>query len=370
MLKIKNFYNLSMIEDEWKEIYNHNITRSPFQSFEYIKHWYKCFAEPHDLCIYRITQNQRTIGFLPLKPKRKYNCRIFTSLTNDHCLHSEPLIRDQYENIFKQLLLELLWLEKKNWDLLKISFGYSFERVPCLIKNLQQCRYNLKTNITEQDTFTIDLNNDFQKYEQGLSQNLRKTIKRCRNRMRKIGKIEFKYFRDEHAKNHWTSFLKIEDSGWKGLAGTSILKLDSTYKAYYSGLIDILAKKKNLWLFFLIVNDTPIASEFGYTFGGVYHSAKSAYDEYYKDLSPSNMLLLEVIEFFFKNTMKLSKIHLFPWQGNYKKRFINEKAKCFETKIFSNSLRGKIIYSLDKVKGSAKNKYKFITGKFQHKEKV
>ena len=140
----------------------------------------------------------------------------------------------------------------------------------------------------------------------------------------------------------WEDFLRIEDSGWKGKNGASTKKADAETQRYYRGFLDILAKTGSSSLHFLKFNDQIIAGQFGYVDKDVFHSAKVAYDERFRSLSPSNLLGFHVIERFMTDRRSVGIFHLFPYDFGYKHRFATTDASSIDTVLFNNTVRGRL----------------------------
>lgn len=336
---------LHSIRKEWDTIFHKSSRKSYLLSFDYISHWYNCFAKPGQVRIYRaINNNGKTIGFLPLRlhcPKPP--TRVLTSLTNEHCLLSEPLVIKGDENIFPELILENILQDKSSWDVLQNSFSYSFSLIPGLFLPTILSNIPLPWHIRIQPTYIVSLNKSFQNYlKNDASPNTKKNFMRIKNRLTRAGSFRIKHYQGKVAQLYWPEFVRIEDSGWKGKEGSSIKKLSPAYQEYYHGLIAILSDKNALNIFFLEFNNQIIAGVFGYIDGETFHWAKTGYDEHFKEFAPSNLLLLFIIEELITNFPQTKIFHMFPWDYGYKHRFANVDASCFETLIFNSTFRGKL----------------------------
>ena len=120
--------------------------------------------------------------------------------------------------------------------------------------------------------------------------------------------------------------------------------------AFYNGLIRILAKLNILHMYFLEHNSDLIAGVFGYTENEIFHWAKTGYNEKYKRYSPSNLLLLMILEEIIENNNNVKLFHMFPWEYGYKHRYINIETKYFASIIYNNNLKAKIWRNLKKAK--------------------
>lgn len=342
---------LESIRDDWEDVYQNNPTKSPFLSFDYVNLWYDCFAAPDHVRLYRVEDEGRPIGFLPLVLNKIMGFRVMSSLTNDHSFHRGPLACAGREDRFRELLMQGLIATQSSWDILQDSFAYSFSPFREIFPKELLIERGMKWLKRVQPTYVARVERPFDLYlRSGISPKVRKNFRPDRNRLAKAGEVRVQIFRDSEALNHWRTFVSIEASGWKGRAGSAICNLAGNYQRYYQGLIHLLARSGTLHLYFLELNRQPIAGAFCYQDGNTLHYAKTGYDERFGAFGPSNMLLLHIIEDLAVRTQEIHRFHMFPYDYGYKHRFTNEEASCTETIIYSKTLSGYAAYLLKKLK--------------------
>jgi CelD/BcsL family acetyltransferase involved in cellulose biosynthesis len=268
-------------------------------------------------------------------------------MTNAHCFHCPPLIRVNRERQFGRQLYPTLHGDQSSWDILELSCFFSFRPDFDLVSQERLADSGFKNRRHEQPNFTIDLRGTVDEYyHQVLSPKLRDNLRRLRQRLQDTGTSTFQHYQKEAAVANFPEFLQIESSGWKDRANSSILSLPENYQRYYQNLVRLLAKRDNLHLFFLELDGLPIAGEFVYTEGEVYHSFKSGYREEYRNFTPSNLLRMEIIKYFMESRPDIKRVHLFPFDGGYKHRWANEDSTMVDITLFSRSLRGQLSYSM------------------------
>ena len=343
------------IKDEWIELHANSEAQSPLLSFEHVNLWYQCFAIPDEVRIYRATEGDHTIGFLPLVLSRKAQVRILSSLTNQHCFHSEPLVRLGYEAIFPKRILESLFLDKSLWDVFQHRFSYSFSPLPGLFSDELLSHRNADWLRNIQPTYLVTLEKPFHKYiSSDLRPKVHKTIRQYKNRLAKAGNSCFEHHQGDEAVAQWNNLVTIEDSGWKGEAATSLKRIGDSSQRYYQGFVQLLAKKQALHIFFLKLDNKAIAGAFGYVEGDTFHFAKGGYDEQFRRLSPSVLLFMFMVEHIMANLPEIKRIHLFPWDYGFKHRFANAETFCMETIIYGETMRGKMVQLYSNVKRKLK----------------
>ena len=354
-MPIRHLDELKAIGDEWVEVYENSLPKSPFLSLEFVSHWYACFAKPNEIRIYRANNGAETIGFLPLVMVRKNFLRELRSLTNDHCLQAGPLVKTNCESEFLELILKELLADKKSWDLLRYDFSYSFCQFEGLFPDDLLKRGGFVWNRAVQPTYVVSLDRSFNDYfQRDLSDKIRKNIKMYRNRLAKEESYSIQRYRGNEAIEVWPEFLRIEDSGWKGDASSSITRSGDEFKRYYEGFITLLANDNALSIYLLRVGEKAVAGVFGYTEGETFHYFKIGYDEEFKAFSPSNLLMIFIIEELINEAPQIKRFHMFPWDHGYKHRFVNCQATSMNTIIYGKTARGSIALFHSKLKDEIK----------------
>jgi len=356
---IRNMDELERDREQWNEVYEDSRMKLPVLRHEYVKLWYECFSSPNDIRIFKVMEGDKVIGYLPMVVRIRNGFRVLTNQTNDHCFYGEALVRRGYEEVFRRKLLDEI-LDESGWDVLHHIFDYSFSAVYPLFPESLLAGGNRRWKMNLQPTYTVVLDKSFDEYlRKDLSSNIRRNLKTSKNRLMKAGPHRFLHFERDEAVEKWQDFLRIEDSGWKGRNGTSILKTAPEYRRYYEGLIRILSATRDLHLYFLELDQKYIAAAFCYTAGDVLQCVKIGYDEGYQALSPATMLLMHHIEDIQGHNGEIRRIHFFPYDDTgYKKRLVNEDQQYSEIIVFKNTLRGQSLYMLDKLKSEiAKHPY-------------
>lgn len=357
---IRNRHELPSIEADWDELWHDSGSRSPLLSFEYVNHWYECFAEPDQIRVYCAIQDGRLVGLFPMVRRRRHGLRVLSSLSNDHCAHGEPLVRPGTELAFSRLLLHQLAADGSNWDVLEHPFSYSFSPTSPLFTADLLDQHGFGWDRRIDPTYTVSLDRTYDAYfSSDLSAKFRKNLKMYGNRLLKAGDASFEHCSGVEATRRWTDFLDIEDANWKGSEGTSLKRLDSTYSRYYEGFVDILARHDALHLYFLAVDNAIVAAVFGYDDGSVFHYAKIGYDEAHKALSPSNLLCIRIIERLIEDRPEIQRLHMFPWSYGYKQRFANEESFRVAHTVYGRTPRARLAQAA----AGAKRQLKAIKGR-------
>jgi len=90
------------------------------------------------------------------------------------------------------------------------------------------------------------------------------------------------------------AFLDVEDCGWKGDGGTSILKQPPRL-AYYQALFDDFSATGRLVIHLLWLGDRCLAGQFAVNAGTTLYLLKIGYDEAFSPVSPGFLLLNQTL---------------------------------------------------------------------------
>jgi CelD/BcsL family acetyltransferase involved in cellulose biosynthesis len=336
---VREAIGLASLREEWAEIHRHAPRATTFNGFEHVALWYRQFASPDAVRVFPVRQGGRTLGFLPLVAERRKGIRFLRSLTNAHCVHGGALVGASAEGAFAAAVIETLARER-SWDVLLLENEFSFDGadlLPC--DSLRGAR--LRWQKAEIPTFVIDVGRPFDEYfRRDLSKKRRNYVMNYLHRVERAGGAEFEHLNGAEALAAWDEFVAIEDSGWKGAAGTSIRRETLACREYYRGLLEILAAQGRLRISFMSMGGRRIAGGFGHVQGRIFHLSKVGYRQDDASFAPSNLLLLQLIKDVGRISGDVRIIHLYPWDHGYKHRFVNQAASSVSTYLFNGTLRG------------------------------
>jgi len=332
--------NMKEAKESWVNFYHQCTIKSPLSSYSYADLWFRSFSSERSQVIYRIHSDGELLGFIPFSYRKEAHVNILNSLTEDVFPYYVPLIRYDREKKFKSVLSEVLYDDRRYWDVLIYKTSYSFAKVwdPFLYENIL-LKY-FKYDRIRIPTYCIKIEGEFNEYVKGLHRKVKKNMNYLKNLYKRSGEFALKHYVGEKAAELWPVFLEIEDSGWKGRSHTSIKKF-SKRNDFFFKLNQLLADEDALHLFLLELNGEYIAGEWSFVENGVLHALKSGYHESYKKLSPSNFLFFLIIEFLFERK-DIKLYHMFPGGDQYKHRFTNVEHYVYHTFLFSPTFKGRM----------------------------
>jgi hypothetical protein len=147
----------------------------------------------------------------------------------------------------------------------------------------------------------VEIAGDWRAYQSSWSRKHRQNMARAIRQLSNFGDLRLRListFAPGKAAYWMRRGLEIEDLGWKGAVGSSVLQTPGM-EAFYLRQAELLAAEGQLELAFLESVGRPIAFIYGQTAKGVFHSAKIGYDPLFAEYSPGQLLRYFLLERFF-----------------------------------------------------------------------
>jgi CelD/BcsL family acetyltransferase involved in cellulose biosynthesis len=135
-----------------------------------------------------------------------------------------------------------------------------------------------------------------------LSQNFRGNLRKARNKLAKLNRVEFISTRSRPDIDlALDEFLAVEASGWKGAADArSAIKLDGRVLSFYQSLVVNFSRIGACEINLLRAEGRCIAGQFCLVIGDTSYILKIGYDEAYAQVASGNMLLEHTIQRYFR----------------------------------------------------------------------
>ena len=280
----------------WNELWQRSSCSNPSGRAEPLAEWVEHFAPHTPLRIVVVRSGGALVAALPLLGRRPRPVRVGVLPVNSWSSAGTLLVDATAEHTILDCLVR--GLRRLAWPLLRLdaalpenlawqNLGVAFQRAGIVALSRPRGRVD-----------QIDVGGDWPSYLAGRSYNQRRQIRRLVARVGTNAKL---LVLDRLAPDELTRWLRqgfeIEDQGWKGRAGTSVLKNPPVFD-FYLRQAGHLADAGQLRLVFLEHRGRPIAFEYGWQGKGVYSPLKVAYDETFRHLSPGQLLRLLLVERF------------------------------------------------------------------------
>jgi hypothetical protein len=289
-----------------------------------------------------IEDGDRPVGVLPLVRDRillmGVPWRILRSITNVHSPKYHFILRTGYEDILGEAIC---YLKRFSWDMMQLEYvvqGSPLERtfrveVPRGIRVKQVER--LRSPHLRMDC-------DWQEYwHKRIPKSLRTDVQRLeRQAQRKFGIAFETVSGDALCAGDLQETFSIEDSGWKGRKGSSIVRAPEV-RDFYHDLAFAMNSSGLFELWFLKLGGKRVAFEYCLNYGSTVCTPKIGYEDGYKRYGLGNILRKHVLEQSFSR--RCTKYDLLGDSDPYKLRWMNDLDVLLSLYLFNWRARSRLM---------------------------
>lgn len=357
---VTNFKEILNIEDTWNQQIAFSSKNPLYYSSIFCKFMNDSEKKGSIPLVITFWSENNLVGMAPLKLCKfwKFNqvCSLDNVLYSDFVLldeHREACINQLMNTIFYELncISAKLTLDQKspNFELLKRK-GQSYNKLT--FKENPDC-----------GRATILLDQHYESYYKSLNRKVRKQIRRLTRRYDELGTC--KIFDTSVNNESITKVSYVDQKSWKAKwrkknnleEDTSLRIILETFTSNKEA-----EQKYDCKIWFLEVNDHPVAYQIVIIYDGVASFVKTSYDKKYRNFSPGFFLINEVIREMFKKG--LTKIDFFTdlpflqsWDPTTEKRtriFFKKKSAMFSVIRFISKTSTKIQDNISLIKQKTK----------------
>ncbi|HYP40174.1 MAG TPA: GNAT family N-acetyltransferase [Chloroflexia bacterium] len=283
------------LEVEWDALVE--ATRAePFYRHDFIRIWIDNFAPRTRLRILVGRDEHGTlVATLPLMQERGSllgaPVRQLTSTANFHLPRFDLLAFDAEaagQAFFQHLSTDT------SWDVLRIDDVPQEGNAWHLYEAAMLAGSQVGTWSSLQSPY-IPLPATYAEFQAQLSSKFRANLRRRRKKLEEMGRVTVERVTGGmELDGKLEEGYALEQSGWKGRGGTAIAQDHATW-GFYTELARTASYGDHLALYFLRLDGKPVAFHYGLEYGRRYYLLKPAYDEAYRECSPGQLLMDEVL---------------------------------------------------------------------------
>ncbi len=283
--------------DAWDMLARQCAEPNPFYESWYLRPSLECLGAGRSVRLLCVEAGGRLIGLLPLVHQRRYYGRPIPNLSNwvhDNCFLGVPMIAAGMERLFWRALLD--WADAHCGAAVFLHLRAMPLASPVTDALIEACgeqdREIALVHREERALLRSDLSPGAY-FDAALSGKKRKELRRQAARLGELGDLRFIRQRDAEGISPWCeAFLGLEQSGWKGRAGSALLCATET-AALFRRTVAGAARRDKLERLTLTLNGHPIAMLASFLAPPGAFSFKTAYDEDYARFSPGVLLQRE-----------------------------------------------------------------------------
>ncbi len=274
---------IGSIAEEWDDLAG-EADLAPFLWPGWLSAWWGAFGAGR-LVILAVRRTGRLVGVLPLRKKGS----VLSSPANWHTPLYEPAVADR--SALRAIVAGIQSLHPRRLDL---SF---LDGEGAAAQELRELGgyYRLVERTSWRSPY-LEVRGDWEAYWQGVSGNLRHTVRQGSRRLAEIGEVSLEIESGtERLDDLLAEGFEVEASSWKGRRGTAIAS-DPQTLGFYTSLARWAASRGLLRLAFLRVDGRALAFNFSLESQGRHYLLKPGYDERFRKAGPGTVLTCRMIE--------------------------------------------------------------------------
>lgn len=289
---------LRAVAAAWDDLWRRCPRSAPVAQAELVAQWVEHFAPSARFQALIIEQGGQFVAALPLVGRKLRGPLTVGAMPSNDWSDAGDLLVDPRCDVSAALGLLAVGLRNAPWPLVWLDeVELAAPHWTALLQALARfgVRHETKSLFT---SGRVAVGSNWEAYLAQRTKKHRHNMRRCMSRLHEAGPTEFKLY--ERVAEHEAPQLlrrgfEVEDRGWKGAQGTSVLKTPGMFD-YLCRQVTQLARGGHLRVGLLEHHGVPIAFDYGYTAGGVCYRAKIGYDEQFSWCSPGQLLALHCLE--------------------------------------------------------------------------
>jgi CelD/BcsL family acetyltransferase involved in cellulose biosynthesis len=281
----------------WDDLSAHASEPNVFLERWFLDASLKHLPHPDGIQLGFVSDGQQLIGVAAFFMARRYGrmvLRHVQSWSHYHSFLGSPLVRAGREVDFWKTLITAL--DQQDWadGLIHFSGMVEGDQVHAGLQTAMRQIGRSADIVHRSERALLKHGLDAQSYyETHVRKKKRKEIGRLRARLAELGSVRFSIEKDpQRLSADAAAFMALEESGWKGKAGSALASTPET-EAFFKALIGDGAAAGRVEMLRLCLNDEPIAMMVNFVALPGSFSYKIAFAEEYARFSPGVLIQLE-----------------------------------------------------------------------------
>lgn len=290
---------------DWDDLQRNATGATAFQSFSFLRCWWKQFARGRKLFIVVATDGNRLVGIAPLQLAcsrslgKKYRVLQFIGMP-DELDRPRFLVRHGDVDTMNSLL-NCIIAAAEHWDLIELEEVESdFWQIAPLRAWADKLRLSFRSTPFHPVPYLCK-SGSWQEFLQTRSLHFRK---RLHERERKVRKKHRLHYRSSHGGPATgrlvEQFFAIEARSWKVAKGLDVGSAGG-YRGFYGQLLRHDSDALRGHAIVQYIDDKESAATLGFSSNDTYYSLQIAHDTRYNKLSPGSLLEDLEMKWFFEN---------------------------------------------------------------------
>jgi CelD/BcsL family acetyltransferase involved in cellulose biosynthesis len=332
------------LEPVWNEVAEAAGLDHPFLEHAWVRTWWECFGAGSALRILVVKAGDRTVAIAPLilTPVRMWGIKVrrLGFFYNAHVPRADFLIAQCRHEAYRAIWRHIF--RNRDWDLLQLcqlpEGSATLEAIPVLAAadNCQIVSWQSGASPY------VPVAATWGQYFDGLAAKHRSNLRNRFKRLNGIGPVSLETITSgEGLAGDLEAGLQLEAAAWKGAAGTAI-SCDPAIANFYATLAQRAAERGWMRLNFLQAGAQRVAFDYSLFYKNRVHLLKIGYDPAYAPYSPSNLLLLMVLQEAFER--RASEYDFLGESAEWKSSWTVHSRPHYWIFVFSCTFKGQLLH--------------------------
>jgi CelD/BcsL family acetyltransferase involved in cellulose biosynthesis len=339
--EINDYNQLLNFKNDWDTVAKRSINENIFLTWEWCSTYWKHLGKGKKLIVLKIEDDNESIAFAPLRQSKLklfnwFECKVIEPMCCGPTDYNDFSITKREEECL-QLIFKYLYANC-DWDIIHLKDISESAVLFDYLQLIQEYDYSLKKGImcpylSLSKSSPIKLSTKFR-------QNLRR---RMSNLKKDYDNVEVKsYDKFSTVEKAMEAFFKLHQNRWLSKNMPSVLSYDTGLK-FHLDVAKKFAEKGWLALYFLIVDEEPIASDYAFKFNNKIYQYLSGFNEDFSKYSPGHLLTNELINIFRESG--INKLDFLRGEEKYKQDWCSSYSMNYNFK-FVNRASVKLYYRI------------------------
>jgi len=334
------------LEREWNDAVIRSHVSHPFLLHEWVRTWWDSFGDGRRLHIVVARDRDGIAGIAPMIAEQIHmygvSVRKLDLLHNDHTPRADWIIARSPSDTYSALW-HALRAPRDQWDLLQLSRLPSDSPTAAAVTSLAQREECLTGSWRGDVSPFLALSGTWDSYWASRSAKFRSNLRNRLSRLTKLGEPRLEVLHAGDDTGACEDALRLEASGWKAEAQTSISSAPALQRFYFS-LAERAAARGWLRLMFLTVGDRRIAASYGACFDDTLFLFKTGYDPAYAACAPFKLLTYHAIQHGYAEGLR--EIDFLGDAEPWKLEWTDTSRSHDWLFVFANTVRGRLLHSV------------------------
>ncbi|PQO26455.1 GNAT family N-acetyltransferase [Blastopirellula marina] len=351
IVEVNDVAQLARYASAWDDLHARTPDATFFQTWEWLAVSWKHFPRRQKLRLIVVLEEDVPVGFVPFcvreQTYRVGNLRVLSYPLEDWGPFFGPVGVDHVACF--RLAIEHVLQSGCDWDLIDLRYlreqCESFDEFRSVLSNRRQVFYDRPRMVAP----VVELHGDWDAYVAAKSKNWRRTMRRERSQIDKLGEVRLESYRTDPAAGQidtrpdlWSDCLQAAQRSWQATSSLGAAFCSPAVLPVLEELHQVACRRGMIDMNVLYLNDSPVAFLHSYYCRGEVYALRSGYDASCPATGLGTVLLYEVVRRSFEQGDH--RINLGPGTQDYKMRFATDAWRAINFTHYSTwSLRSQTL---------------------------